>query len=93
MINIEVLFSAGKLISLGFMLIVTCLVLLIVVTLNQIVKGIINSKPRYRPKKKIEKKEAFEHHNQKRTSIRRRFAENITDKYLDLTGRNPKFRN
>lgn len=93
-INIEVLLPMGKLIGLILVVIVSLLVFLIVLELNRIVKEIIGNKAK--PKQKNNVKKETKNKNilriKEEKTRRRTFAENISNKYLDLTGRKPRFR-
>ena len=95
MISLEVLLPAGKLIGLIFMLIVFVLVFLIILELNKIINEILYSKWPNKYKNKLEKKEIKIKNIpivKEEKTTRKKFAENISNKYLDLTGRKPKFR-
>jgi hypothetical protein len=90
LINLEVLLPEGKLINLILVLFISLLVLMIILNLNKIVNEIIGkgrSKTESKPKKEIK----FENNQSGKKPIIT-FAGDIGNRYLDLTGRKPKFR-
>jgi len=90
MINIETLLLTGKLIGLIIVLIVSLLVFLIVRELNIIVKEIIGKKAK--PKLEDKRERKIRNNNSQKMLVRKTLAQNISNKYLDLTGRKPRFR-
>jgi hypothetical protein len=86
LINIEVLLPEGKLIDLVLASIVSFFVLMGLFELNKIVNELFN-KTECKPKKEIK----FETPKPEKKPAQT-FTATINNKYLDLTGRKPKFR-
>jgi len=89
--NFEVLLSEGKLINLILIALVFFFTLIGTIELNKIVNEIINGKKECKPEIKSKRQINVEN-NKPRKKIVTTFAENVSNKYLDLTGRKPKFR-
>jgi hypothetical protein len=88
--NFEVLLPEGKLINLILIVLVFFFTLMGIIELNKIVNGIIDKKG-CKIETKMKKETKVENNKQEKRPIRT-FAENVNNKYLDLTGRKPKFR-
>jgi len=100
-INIEVLLPMGKLIGLILVLIVSLFVLLIIVELNRVVNEVrcakwpekCKGKKEIKQKIKVQKlKRRTKNNAPEKMFVRKKSAENVSNEYLDLTGRRPKFR-
>lgn len=87
-LNLETAFTAGKILSLGFIIFSIFFILIGLYKLNKIVNELLNkTECRTECKPKREMRNNFQEKKPLKT-----FAENIGNKYLDLTGRKPKFR-
>jgi len=91
LVNLEVLLPEGKLINLILVLFISLLVLMIILSLNKIINDIRGKKKECKPEPKIKKEIKVKKHRQERKPVKT-FVENVNNKYLDLTGRNPRFR-
>jgi hypothetical protein len=91
LLNIEVLLPEGKLIDLILTSAVSFFVLMGIIELNKIVNEIINGKKEYKTDAKSKKQMKIENNQQEKRPIIT-FAGNLGNKYLDLTGRKPRYR-
>lgn len=90
--NFETLLPEGKLINLILAVIISFFVLMGLIELNKIVNELIKNKKECKTGTKEKREIKSRDNNQEEKTLGKRFAENISNKYLDLTGRKPRYR-
>ena len=89
--NIEVLLAEGKLINLILVAIISLLILMGLLELNKIVNELKTNKKEFKTEIKP-KKEIKINANKPEQKTNQNFVRTIGDKYLDLTGKKPRYR-
>jgi hypothetical protein len=87
-LNLETAFAWGKILSLAFSLFSLIFILMGLCELNKIVNELIGPKREFKSENKIK----INNTKQEEKKFTEVLNQNIDNKYLDLTGRKPKFR-